>query len=518
MNKANPIGENFRNHHIGIHRIRHWQSPISTQIKLPRVLYPSQLHLPSLMATRVDRPHILVFPYPDQGHLIPLLDFAHLLAVRGLSITIVTTSTSRPLLDPLLSQNLPIEPLVLDPNAPPDLRRHPSVPRSRNQMQALLTLSDPIAEWFQAQPTPPICMVSDFFLGWTYHLSRRLGIPRIAFFPSGAFTLSIFNSLWINLPQRPLEHADDDEYLIQLTDVPNCPTLPWYHLLANYRRYRKSDPGSEFVRDSFLANICSWGSVFNSFEALEGIYLNHLRQFGKVWAVGPILPPMDNDRAVVERGGSSSIPAARIVEWLDSKSDHSVVYVCFGSQAVLSDHEVDELGAGLEASGVNFLWCIRNAQSWPRLAALESRVQDRGLLVKGWAPQVLILKHRSVGAFFTHCGWNSTMEGLVAGVPLLACPRGADQFLTTRLLVDELGVAVRVAEHGGGVPKREEVALALVKVIHGGHERARAEEVQKLALGAGQEGGSSFKDFNMFMEELHILHSSKKSSSATQKD
>ena len=98
------------------------------------------------------------------------------------------------------------------------------------------------------------------------------------------------------------------------------------------------------------------------------------------------------------------------MDWLDSKPDHSVVYLCFGSLAHVKDAQLDELAAGLESSGKSFLWVVRGKEAWGPPKGWEERVQDKGLIIRAWAPQTAILAHRAVGAFVMQCGWNSILE------------------------------------------------------------------------------------------------------------
>ncbi|GLT50220.1 hypothetical protein SLA2020_237210 [Shorea laevis] len=160
---------------------------------------------------------------------------------------------------------------------------------------------------------------------------------------------------------------------------------------------------------------------------------------------------------------------------------------------------------GLEKSGVRFLWCVEE----PRKGlddegrygvvpeGFEYRVAKRGLIIKGWVPQVMILNHRAVGAFLTHCGWNSTLEGLVAGVNMLTWPMGADQFVNSSLLVDELKVAERVCQGAETVPNSEELAqLVAESVSEEGGRRKRVAALREAALAAIKEGGSSVKNLD----------------------
>ena len=131
------------------------------------------------------------------------------------------------------------------------------------------------------------------------------------------------------------------------------------------------------------------------------------------------------------------------VAWLGTKPRFSVVYVCFGTFAAISEEQLRELALGLEASGKPFLWVVR-ASGWTPPEGWEERVGERGMLVRGWAPQMAILAHPAVGAFLMHCGSSSLLEAAAAGVPMLTCPLVCDQFIEERLVTEVLKIGDRV--------------------------------------------------------------------------
>ncbi|GFQ01648.1 UDP-glycosyltransferase 89b1 [Phtheirospermum japonicum] len=460
--------------------------------------------------------HLLVFPYPAQGHMIPLLDLTHQLAARGLTITILVTPKNLPFLNPLLSSHpTSITPLVLPfpphPAIPAGVENTVDLPASgfRSMMAALSDLDDPILRWFRSHPTPPSAMVSDMFLGWTHRLACQLGIRRYAFFPSGAFAISFINSLWREMPRR-INPGDDNE-MVRVSNNPSSPIYPWWQLSPVFRSYVKGDPVSEFIRDLMLCNEASYGLLFNTFDGLEGVHLDYLaKELGhdRVWSIGPVLLP-----GPTERGGSSSVSPSEIHSWLDTCQDHSVVYVCFGSQAVLTNAQMKELTLGLEKSGAKFILSVKgatrghdnNGEDYGHIpAGFEDRVAGRGLLIKGWAPQVLVLQHRAVCAFLTHCGWNSALESIVAGVPMLAWPMGADQYLNATLLVDQLGVALRVCQGAETVLDSDDLVQFVAETTSGkwAERRARAMALSKAARNAITEGGTSFNNLDGFARHL----------------
>ncbi|ESQ27782.1 hypothetical protein EUTSA_v10018506mg [Eutrema salsugineum] len=451
--------------------------------------------------------HVLIFPFPAQGHMIPLFDFTHHLALRGgsaITITVLVTPKNLPFLSTLLSAGLNIETLILP------FPSHPSIPSGVENVQdlppsgfpsmihALGSLHAPLQSWITSHPSPPVAIVSDFFLGWT----KNLGIPRFEFSPSAAITCCILNTLWIEMPIR----KNDDE-ILEFPKIPNCWKYPLSQISTIYLSYVEGDPAWEFIRDCFRDNATSWGLLVNSFSAMEGVYLEHLkRELGhdRVWAVGPVLPVSEGNN----RGGPTSVSVDHVMSWLDARADSHVVYVCFGSQAVLTKEQTLALASGLEKSGVHFVWAVKEDSS-PRgniLEGFEDRVAGRGLVIRGWAPQVAVLRHRAVCAFLTHCGWNSVVEAVVNGVLMLTWPMRADQYTDATLVVDELKVGVRACEGPDTVPDPDELARVFADSVTGKQtERIRAAKLRKAALDAIQERGSSVKDLDGFIEHLVSL-------------
>ncbi|KAL7248574.1 hypothetical protein ACSBR2_003334 [Camellia fascicularis] len=140
----------------------------------------------------------------------------------------------------------------------------------------------------------------------------------------------------------------------------------------------------------------------------------------------------------------------------------------------------------------------------------------QGLLVKSWAPQLLILEHANIGGHLTHCGWNSTIEGIGAGVPMITWPLVAEQFFNESIVVDVLKTGIRVGNEEWlsyiWEPKvtvtREKVEAAVKWLMagNGGDEvdemRRRAKEVSEKAKKAVDHGGSSNADAIALINEL----------------
>ncbi|KAK7307021.1 hypothetical protein VNO77_39713 [Canavalia gladiata] len=452
--------------------------------------------------------NVLIFPYPAQGHILPLLDLTHHLAVRGLAITIIITPKNLPLLNTLLSTHPnTIHTLTLPfpshPNIPPGAENLREVGNTGNYpfINALSKLQPQIIQWFTTHPNPPVALISDFFLGWTHQLATRLGIPRIAFYCSGAFFTTVITRCWQN-PQI----LQSSQGVIEFPGIPGTPSFKREHLPSVFLRYRESDPESELVRESFISNAASWGVVFNTFRALEGPALDHIRaELGhpRVFPVGPL---------GYDRIDSGSSRGSEVLSWLDRfQEEGSVLYVCFGSQKLLKKEQMEALAFGLERSETRFVWVVK-APSTPEQKkegyslvpeGFEDRVSGRGIVVRDWVPQVAILGHRVVGGFLSHCGWNSVMEAMVAGVAILGWPMEADQFLNARLLVEDRGVAVRVCEGADSVPDPNELVRVISEAMStGSSQRRRAKLMREEAVRVVCEGGECWKEVDELLRAL----------------
>ncbi|KAJ4843866.1 hypothetical protein Tsubulata_039307 [Turnera subulata] len=451
--------------------------------------------------------HIVLYSVPAFGHFLAMTDFADQLLTRGLTVTLLITPNYLHLLHPLSSRHgsSQLRHLLL-PNPPP----------AKGLLNYLTSLHEDhspiILDWLQSHTSPPVtAIVSDFFAGWAQQLAHQVGVPHLAFSPSGAFGFSILASMWRE--KTYYEDPDDMHPVVSFDELPNSPSQLWWQMCQLYRESKKEDPNRTFFKDSFLANLSSWGIVFNSFSELERVYLDHIKeQLGndRVWAVGPLLPLGDDTSS---RGGSSAVPSHELLAWLDGKRDDCVVYISFGSGAKLTPDLMGAVTAALEKSGVSFIWPVKplgekyvSGDHSVLPEGFEGRVGERGLIIRGWAPQVTILGHRAVGTFLTHCGWNSVLEAItVGGVVMLTWPLGADQYSNEQLLVDELGVGIRVGAGTKKIPDSHELARMFTESIEEKlSQRVKAKKLREAALNAVN-GGSSQKDLNDLVKRLNEI-------------
>lgn len=191
------------------------------------------------------------------------------------------------------------------------------------------------------------------------------------------------------------------------------------------------------------------------------------------------------------------------LKWLDQQPPQSVIYIAFGSFTVFDPTQFHELAMGLELSNRPFLWVVRSLMtdkvndSYPK--GFLDRVATRGLVV-GWAPQQRVLSHPSIACFLSHCGWNSTMEGVSSGVPFLCWPYFADQFLNQSYLCDIWRIGLRFDQNERGIITRNEIRIKVEQLLGDAKIKARALDYKEMAASSINEGGSSNKNLRNFVE------------------
>ncbi|GJM98083.1 hypothetical protein PR202_ga15059 [Eleusine coracana subsp. coracana] len=463
-----------------------------------------------VVASKTGRDHLVIFPFMAKGHTLPLLHFATALSVhhRNLRVTLLTTPANRDFARSRLPSSVELVELPF-PSYPPlpagvestDTLPCPSMYPAFLRATALLR--DPFAAFLASLPSRPLALVSDFFLGFTHGVAADAGVRRIMFSGTSCFSSAIFEAIVKNPPPgvEPgvLFHVPGmpEHVAITTEDIPD--TLM---KLAD-----PEDPVARFLIEE-IGHVRSWGHLVNSFVAVDGDYVASLESFNgpgaRAWLVGPLFlaagEMTEHDKELDPEG---------CLAWLDGKASQpgSVVYVSFGTQAHVSDAQLDEALHGLVQSGHPFLWVVRS-DTWspPMDVGPNSRI------VRGWVPQRSVLAHKAVGGFVSHCGWNSTLESLTAGKPMLAWPMIAEQHLNARHVGDIIGAGIRIHSKPGGMEAvgivgRNEVEEKVKKLMDAHSEvgkriRARATWARQAAKSAVSEVGASRVVLAELVDEL----------------
>eukprot|EP00250_Pteridium_aquilinum_P016589 c23180_g1_i1 orf=213-1835(-) len=410
------------------------------------------------------RPHVLVMPYPALGHINPMMHLSRQLAANGVIITFVNTQFNH---DRIMEAQVnrsrvqTSESESDDKKVPGDIRMvgipdglghedyvvNMDVPKIS---QAIIDIEPLFVKLVEELQPPVTCIIADVFVISTPAVARRFGIPHITFWTQSAANYSAHvyftqNHAFLKEYLGKLRGEEDQRRVI--TCIPGCPALSYKEVPTFLQACDPSDFCFSYVMESFQTTQDNSYVLMNTIEELEADTFTYI-QTPNMLCIGPVLPSEfvnDNESSSIEMTPSTSFwvgDREGCLPWLDQQAPSSVLYVSFGSIALMSAQQVSEFAAGLEASGYPFLMVVRPEMltggasvSFPHGFALRMRNSGRAVFV-AWAPQLEVLAHPAVGGFLTHAGWNSTLESLCRGVPMLCWPYFADQMLNTRCIVD----------------------------------------------------------------------------------
>ncbi|XP_031102279.1 UDP-glycosyltransferase 73C5-like [Ipomoea triloba] len=473
----------------------------------------------------MEKLHFLLIPLMSQSHIIPLTDFAKLLAKRGVTVSIITTPSNADRYNdsvkiPAAKSNLKIQLITVEfpcqqaglPHGCENMDSLASMDLVIDFFQASDMLREPLEKIVSQLDPKPSCIVDTSAFSWTQDIATKLHIPRYVFQTVSCFTNVISHIL------KETKAADTDSGTFLIPRIPDNIELRKGQLMENTVKH--SDKWVGIMDRIKKAHDLARGNLINSFEELEPWYVNEYKKLRRaVWCVGPV--SLCNRETDEKRNRGNRFSSDQdCLPWLDTMKPRSVIYACFGSLCQISPSQLKEIGLGLEASNSPFIWVIRGinfssqVEKWLEEDGLEERVKGRALIVRGWAPQLEILSHPSIRGFMTHCGWNSALEAVSAGVPMITFPMFAEQFFNEKFIVKVLKIGVRVGvevgvnswqeEKKGVMVKREQVKNAIDCLMgdEGEEMSKRAQKLAEMAKKAGEEGGSSSFNISLLIQDV----------------
>ncbi|XP_022769551.1 UDP-glycosyltransferase 74G1-like [Durio zibethinus] len=448
------------------------------------------------------KPHVLIFPYPGQGHINPMLQFAKRLVSKGVKVTLVTTI--------FLSKSL-----FSDPSAASiDLRTISDgfdeggygqagsadvyVPTFRSVGSTSLTS---LIKKLVDTGYPIHALVYDGFLPWALDVAKQFGIPSAVFFTQSCAVNSVYYHVSRGLLQLPL--PGPNVYL------PGLPSLQVSELPSLVCLYGSYPAWFDVVVDQF-SNVdgADW-MFFNIFYELEKEVVHWMSKFWKVMTIGPTIPSVYLDRRLgndKDYGMNLFKPnTGACMSWLNGKPKGSVIYASFGSFALLEAEQMAELAWALKGSNYYFLWVVRETEEAKLPNNFIEETSEKGLVVT-WSPQLEVLSHESIGCFLTHCGFNSVLEALSLGVPMLAMPQWTDQGTNAKYVEDVWGIGIRARPDEKGIVRRTVIEQCIKELLIEGEKgkeiTKNAIKWKNLAKRAVDEGGSSDKNMDEFVANL----------------
>ncbi|KAK3161867.1 hypothetical protein QOZ80_1BG0082470 [Eleusine coracana subsp. coracana] len=473
---------------------------------------------------------IVLYPGAGVGHIVPMAELARIFLHRGYDVTMVLVPP------PVESSDFGAGVVERITAANPSITFH-VLPRIQIQPADLTTSGKhPFLVWLQMlrqyneKLENFLCsiprhrlhsLVIDMFGIDAIDVAAKLSVPVYTFVPSGASSLAVTT-------QVPALLANRKTGLKELRDTPleflGVPPIPASHLIQQLLE----DPEDELCKTMarlFRRGMETRGVLVNTFESLESRAVQAFRN--PLCVPGKILPPIYCVGPLIRQGasGSENVERHECLAWLDAQPKNSVVFLCFGSMGTLSLEQLKEIAVGLDRSGQRFLWVVRSPAyiddpkrflerlPEPDLDAVLpegflERTKDRGLVVKSWAPQVEVLHHPATGAFVTHCGWNSTLEGIMAGIPMLCWPLYAEQKMNKVFMTTDMGVGLEMEGYKTGFIRAEEVEARVRLVIEsnkGRELKVRLAARKKEAETALEVGGSSYAAIVRFLSDVENL-------------
>ncbi|KAG2247215.1 hypothetical protein Bca52824_086843 [Brassica carinata] len=448
-------------------------------------------------------PHFLLVTLPAQGHVNPSLRFAHrLIRTTGARVTLATCHSVFHCSNIQSHDNVYNLSLLTFSDGFDD----GVISNTEDVQNRLLNLErngdKTLSEFIEANKngdSPVACVIYTILPSWVPRLARRFHLPSVLLWIQPALAFNVYYN-----------HSTGNNFGFEFPNLPTLETrdLPSFLSPSNTSNNIAQEVHLELME--FLKEEPNVKVLVNTFDSLEAEALTAVRDIEMV-AAGPLLPPDMFTRSEPVKDQSN------YTLWLDSKTESSVIYVSFGTMVELSKKQIKELARALIECKRPFLWVItdkanreakikgENETEIEKIASLRHELDEVGMIVS-WCSQVEVLRHRAVGCYLSHCGWNSTLESLVLGVPVVAFPMWSDQPTNAKLVLleDLWRTGVRVRENEDGLVERGEIRRCLEAVMEekSVELRENGEAWKRLAVEAGRERGSSDKNMEAFVETL----------------
>ncbi|XP_073124494.1 UDP glycosyltransferase 9-like [Henckelia pumila] len=450
------------------------------------------------LGTRSNPNDLYVLPFPAQGHISPALAFSKFLASKGLKIIILTTThLTKSAKISLSSSSISIQTIS---DGSEDQNGKETLDEYFQRLKRCL--SQNLVRFLEQQKesgSVARAIMYDSCFPWVLDIARGRGLLAAASFTQSCSVCAVY----YHLREGLFKFSEVDDGVVSMPALPRLEIgeLPLFPKVIDPNNAVMTTLADQF---SNLEQV-DW-IFFNTFDKLENEVIEWMSSRWPIKTIGPTISLLQTNEEMNNHMISIFEPTDEeaCTKWLDSKETNSILYVSFGSILGLQKEQMEELAFGLMMSNCNFVWVVKSSEENKLPPGFISNARDRGLILK-WCSQPKILAHPSVSCFMTHCGWNSFLEALSCGVPIIGMAQWGDQQTNAKFIEDvwKVGVRVRV-----GDIKREEIAKLVAEVVHGdkGKELKRnACKWKELVEEAVGKGGTSAKNVDDFVS--HILGS-----------
>ncbi|XP_040945587.1 linamarin synthase 2-like [Gossypium hirsutum] len=251
--------------------------------------------------------------------------------------------------------------------------------------------------------------------------------------------------------------------------IPGMPNMRLKDLPSFIRTTDPEDTMFNYLMEVSQECLESSSIIFNTFDEFEKEVLQVIASKSpNIYAIGPLTSLSRNLLEIQHNSLNSSLwkEDTSCIEWLNTMKPKSVVYVNYGSVTVMSNHHLEEFAWGLANSKYPFLWVIRPGVVMGESAILPREfmeaIKGRGFITS-WCPQQQVLSHPAIGVFLTHCGWNSLLEVVSEGVPLICWPFFGDQQTNCRYSCTTWGNGMEINPD----VKRKDVEALVKEIMEG---------------------------------------------------
>ncbi|KAL8201685.1 hypothetical protein R6Q57_010832 [Mikania cordata] len=461
------------------------------------------------------QPHFLLVTYPAQGHINPALQFAKQLTRLGVKLTFtITVSAYRRMTK---SNQIPQSfDFVLFSDGYDDGFDYNSSDSNlyleQFKNRGIQCLKETIASSAK-NGTPVTCLVYTLLLSWAAEVALDHKLPLALLWIQPASVFRVYYYYFNGYDKLIGEDCFEPTWSIEIPGLPSLKSrdLPSFCLPSN-----PHDSILSMLKEllHLLSSIERPKVLVNTFDAMEEEALKEIDGKIDMVAVGPLIPLAfldGNDPTDRSFGGDLFETSHDYLEWMNSKPQGSIVYISFGTLIEWSKKQKEALAYALIESKRSFLWVLRDKDGETKADDDEEiscikELQQLGLIVP-WCSQLEVLSHPSLGCFVTHCGWNSTLESIACGVPVVAFPKWSDQSTNAKLIEDVWGMGTRVcvAVNEDEVVDGEEIRRC-IEMVMGEHERGEtmrknAKKWKDLASKAVKQTGSSYINLKAFVEQ-----------------
>ncbi|XP_058773236.1 UDP-glycosyltransferase 83A1 [Vicia villosa] len=432
----------------------------------------------------MEKAHVMVVPYPVQGHAIPLMELSLYLVKNGIKVTFVNTKQNHDRIKNLFPCGNDL--LLSEINL---VWISDGLESAESVLNVMPKKVEELIECIHGSENEKItCVLADQSIGWALEIAEKKGIACAAFCPASAAQLVLGLSIQkliddgvIDKDGTPLE-----KQVIQLSPTMPCVSTENLVWLNVGNKTTQKHIFQLMMKNINSMHITKW-LICNSSHELEPA------AFSLAPKIIPIGPIFSNNQYSI---GNFRPQDQTCLKWLDEQSPNSVIYIAFGSFTTFSSIQFQELCFGLERSNRPFLWVVQMDKTEPKKnvypKGFEERIGKRGRMV-GWSPQKKILSHSSVACFISHCGWNSTLESVGNGIPMLCWPYFADQFLNRGYVCDVWKVGMELEKDESGVIRQDEIVRKIEQVLNDEDLKGRAKELkEKVKISIGEDGVSNY--------------------------